>query len=118
MSNMLLSVTRLWRETFIALIVFAATLSGSLAFAKSFHDVSQKGCAFNLKELTVERGDTVRFNNDDEFIHQIFIDSRAFKFDSAESDPGNVIPVDFTTAGVYEVKCHIHPKMLLMVTVQ
>jgi plastocyanin len=118
MNDMLLSISRFWREALLAVVVFAATLSGSLAFAKSFHDVSQKGRAFNLKELTVERGDTVRFNNDDEFIHQIFIDSRTFKFDSAESDPGNVIPVDFDTAGIYEVKCHIHPKMLLMVTVK
>ncbi len=107
-----------WREALIAFAVFVLTLSGSLAFAKSFHDISQKGRAFNLKELSVDRGDTVRFNNDDEFIHQIFIDARAFKFDSAESDPGHVIPVEFTAPGLYEVRCHIHPKMLLLVTVK
>ncbi len=107
-----------WREALVAMIVFSTALTGTLALAKASFDVSQKGRAFNMKELTVARGDTVRFVNDDEFIHQIFIDSRAFKFDSAESDPGQVIPVEFNAAGIYEVKCHIHPKMLLLVTVK
>jgi plastocyanin len=110
-------LARFWREGLVAGAVFATVLTGSLAMAKSFHDVSQKGRAFNMKTLAVEKGDTVRFNNDDEFIHQIFIESKAFNFDSAESNPGDVIPVEFTTAGVYEVHCHIHPKMLLTVTV-
>ena len=118
MTRGILSFSFPWRELLVAAVAFAAALTGSLAFAKSFHDVSQKGRAFNLKELTIERGDTVRFNHDDEFIHQIFIDSRAFKFDSAESDPGNVIPVEFAASGLYDVKCHIHPKMLLIVTVK
>lgn len=118
MNGRLLSATRFWREALVALVVFCGALSGTLAFAKNAFDVSQKGRAFNMKELTIARGDTVRFVNDDDFIHQIFIDSRAFKFDSAESDPGHVIPVEFGVSGVYEVKCHIHPKMLLMVTVK
>ena len=114
----LLGMTRFWREALVAAAVFSASLGGTLAFAKSVFSVSQKGRAFNLKELSIERGDMVNFVNDDEFIHQIFIDSRSFKFDSAESDPGHVIPVEFTAAGVFEVKCHIHPKMLLTVTVK
>ncbi|HEU0071766.1 MAG TPA: plastocyanin/azurin family copper-binding protein [Alphaproteobacteria bacterium] len=118
MMRRLLHMARFWREALVAATVFSAGLSGTLAFAKSVFDVSQKGRAFNLKELAIERGDTVNFVNDDEFIHQIFIDSRSFKFDSAESDPGQVIPVEFTAAGVFEVKCHIHPKMLLTVNVK
>ena len=118
MKRTILSFARLWCEALVAVVVFSGALSGTLAFAKGTFDVSQKGRAFNMKEIAVERGDTVRFVNDDEFIHQIFIDSRAFKFDSAESDPGHVIPVEFNAAGLYEVKCHIHPKMLLLVTVK
>ena len=63
-------------------------------------------------------GDVVRFTNDDEFLHQIFVTSGSFKFDSAEQPPGQTIEVTFPTPGTYAVRCHIHPKMLLSVLVK
>ncbi len=79
--------------------------------------VSQKGRKFNVKQITVKSGDTIHFSNDDEFIHQIYVESQNFKFDSAESEPGHVIDLKMTQPGDYEVRCHIHPKMLLNVHV-
>ena len=104
------------------LVVFAGFFVlgqvGVIALASDGIRISQKGRAFNLKEITVERGDVVHFGNDDEFIHQIFIKSSDFSFDSDESMPGDTIDVKFTKPGVYEVHCHIHPKMGLVVTVK
>lgn len=105
----------------VLMLLAAASMTlsvATLAAARELHQVSQKGRAFNMKDLAVATGDTVQFLNDDEFIHQIFIKSRAFTFDSAESEPGQKIDVEFTAAGTYEVRCHIHPKMLLLVTVK
>lgn len=90
----------------------------TVCFARDIHQVSQKGRAFNMKDITIAAGDMVQFLNDDEFIHQIFIQSPTFKFDSAESEPGHRIDVTFPSAGTYQVRCHIHPKMLLAVTVK
>jgi plastocyanin len=107
----------------LPLIAFTVALATGWALAEAAqaaqaYRVSQKSRAFNFKRIAVERGDTVQFVNDDEFIHQIFIESPAFNVDTAESPPGQTINVRFTAPGMYEVHCHIHPKMLLAVTVK
>jgi plastocyanin len=91
---------------------------GEVAIAAQSFRVSQKGRAFNLKEITIALGDTVLFGNDDDFIHQIYVKSDNFNVDTAESYPGNSMPVVFTKRGTFEVHCHIHPKMGLVVTVK
>ena len=123
----ILSALRSPRATLARVSTRALTVAGfatlalglaSVTYARETHQVSQKGRAFNIKEISIAAGDLVQFLNDDEFIHQIFIQSKTFNFDSAESEPGNHIDVIFPAAGNYEVRCHIHPKMHLLVTVQ
>ncbi|HEX3860288.1 MAG TPA: hypothetical protein VHY35_01185 [Stellaceae bacterium] len=96
-----------------ALLLFATA-----AFAGAVHQVVQKGRAFSVGELTITRGDTVEFDNEDEFIHQIYVDSSAMNFDSAEQPPGQVVSITFPDRGTFPVRCHIHPKMLLTVHVR
>ncbi len=93
-------------------------LATSTAFAATIHTVSQKGRDFALREITVARGDRIRFTNEDEFLHQIYVDSKDLTFDSAEQRPGQAIDVNFPQAGTFAVRCHIHPKMLLSVRVE
>lgn len=82
------------------------------------HTIVQKGRAFRPAEVSINRGESLIFTNDDEFIHQIYVQSPAFSFDSDEKNPGQNISESFTTAGTFEVRCHIHPKMKLVVHVQ
>jgi plastocyanin len=89
-----------------------------LALASQIHRVVQHGRAFNVGEIAIAAGDTVEFSDEDEFIHQIFIQSLTMNFDSAEQSPGQVIAVPFPSAGSFEVHCHIHPKMYLKVNVR
>ena len=77
--------------------------------------VAQRGRAFSTPSVQVARGDTVRFVNDDAFLHQIFVESPAFKFESDEQEPGQNVDVRFASAGTFTVRCHIHPKMALQV---
>lgn len=123
----ILTALRSPRATLASVSTRALTVAGfatlvlglaSVTYARETHQVSQKGRAFNIKEISITAGDLVQFLNDDEFIHQIFIQSKTFNFDSAESEPGNHIDVTFPATGTYEVRCHIHPKMHLLVTVQ
>jgi plastocyanin len=86
--------------------------------AAAVHRVVQKGRAFSLSQITIARGDTVLFSNDDEFLHQIYVDSRIMSFDSYEQPPGQTIEVNFPHAGTFPIRCHIHPKMLLTVLVE
>jgi plastocyanin len=63
-------------------------------------------------------GDTISFTNDDEFLHQIYVRSDRFQFESAEQTPGETIDVLFPVQGDFAVECEIHPKMHLAVTVK
>jgi plastocyanin len=78
------------------------------------HRVIQKGRRFTPPEITIRAGDSLTFTNDDEFIHQMYSDAL---FDSDERKPGEVLTQVFTRAGTFEVHCHIHPKMKLVVHV-
>lgn len=86
--------------------------------ANETYTVVQSGRRFQPNDLAISAGDTLRFENHDEFIHQVFVDSPAMHFDSAEKAPGESLDLPFTEQGTFEVQCHIHPKMKLIVHVK
>ena len=83
--------------------------------ADDAHTVVQQGRTFHPGEITLNRGESLTFTNNDEFIHQIFV---AGLFDSDEKSPGENLTESFTQSGTFEVQCHIHPKMKLVVHVK
>ena len=105
------------RSRLAELVATAVLLAAVSAFAASVQ-VAQRHRAFSPAEITIRQGDTVAFSNDDEFLHQIYVDSKAMGFDSAEQFPGQTITVTFPQRGTFPVRCHIHPKMLLTVHVE
>ena len=100
--------------TFAALAVFAV----AAASADDAHTIVQNGRAFHPVEVTINHGEALDFSNQDEFIHQIYVDSAGFQYDSAEQPPGETLQIKFPDAGTFPVRCHIHPKMLLTVHVK
>ena len=86
--------------------------------ADAAHTVVQKGRTFHPGEVTINKGEALTFANDDEFIHQIYVDGKDFSFDTSEKSPGEFISEIFTQSGTFEVQCHIHPKMKLIVHVK
>lgn len=96
----------------------ALVLPPVVTYAVESHHINQKGRAFSAREITISTGDSILFDNSDEFIHQVYVKSSSFNFDTAESSPGDTIEIKFTVAGTFEVHCHIHPKMGLVVKVQ
>lgn len=101
-----------------ALISLAVLLSASAALGAQTQKIIQQGRSFQPAEITINAGDTLHFDNEDEFIHQIYVDSDVTKFDSAEQPPGEYVDVTFPDKGTFPVRCHIHPKMLLTVHVK
>jgi plastocyanin len=106
------------RMKLCALAVAAAALGIAGALAAERYRVPQQGRQFRVAEITINKGDVIEFTNEDEFLHQIYVDSPEFKFDSDEQAPGKTISLVFPVRGTFEVHCHIHPKMLLRVTVK
>jgi plastocyanin len=101
-------------KKYLAVPVFLL-VSGAAFAADPAHTVVQSGRAFHPVELTINRGEALTFTNNDEFIHQIFVIGL---FDSEEKSPGEYLTESFTQAGTFEVHCHIHPKMKLVVHVK
>jgi plastocyanin len=92
-------------------------LVAAAALAAAIHKIVQKGRAFSVAEIEIARGDQVLFTNEDEFLHQIYVDSTDMDFDSPEQPPGRTIEITFSRSGTFRVRCHIHPKMQLIVRV-
>jgi plastocyanin len=80
--------------------------------------VIQKHRAFTIDSITIARGQTIIFSNEDGFTHEIYVETPQFTFESDEQEPGTQVPVTFTASGHFVVHCHIHPKMHLDVDVQ
>ena len=85
------------------------------AFADDAHTIVQQGRTFRPGEIAINRGETLTFTNNDEFIHQIYVSGL---FDTDEKAPGQNISESFPDGGTFEVRCHIHPKMKLVVHVK
>ena len=88
-----------------------------VAWAGQIVVVTQEHRRFSTDTLSVRRGDIVRFLNADEFLHQITVRSLGFSTPDGE-EPGQHVDVAFPADGTFEVRCEIHPKMLMTVTVQ
>ena len=99
-------------------IAAVAALTWVAAFASTSATIIQTGRAFHPGEITVDRGTTIDISNQDEFIHQIYVDSEGFNYDSKEQSPGETFHITFPASGTFPIRCHIHPKMLLMVHVK
>jgi plastocyanin len=111
-------MNRAWTIVGVCIAVCVTADLCVAALADDAHTIVQNGRAFHPVEATINHGETLSFSNQDEFIHQIYVDSDAMSFDSAEQQPGQVVTVTFPKAGDFPVRCHIHPKMKLVVHVK
>ena len=97
---------------------FALIPAGAIALGNGIHQVTQADRKFQESAITIAHGDIVRFANADPYIHQIYVNARNFNFESSMQPPQQIIEVRFTSPGIYQVMCHIHPTMRLTVTVE
>lgn len=98
-------------------------LLGSGIVAAEEYVVEQKDKAFvmsgaHIEELTVKVGDTIKFQNEDAFFHNIFSLSDLKTFDLGSFPKGDVRTVTFDEAGMVEIECAIHPDMYMEVEVK
>ena len=80
--------------------------------------VSQKDRAFSPNAVELALGQTLSIHNDDQFVHDVLVNSENFSFDSGEQAIGQNVQIKFPAAGHYRVTCAIHPKMRLEVEVK
>jgi len=102
---------------FIPLFLLAplVALVPLLADAAEHRRIVQKGRAFRPGEVTIMRGESLTFTNEDSFVHQVYVEGQ---FDTEEKGPGENINQTFLRSGTFQVRCHIHPTMKMTVHVK
>lgn len=111
-----------------AVLAFAANARRRLAFwpfalllcaaVSQSTTIVQEHRAFAIEAISIARGETLHFSNQDGFTHEIYIETPQFTFESDEQEPGQTVSVTFPVTGHFAVHCHIHPKMHLDVDVE
>lgn len=96
------------------MIAFASGIATAYAAEKT---INQKGKLFSEKEVTIKKGETLNFLNDDNIVHNVMSTSSGNEFNVGAAKPGTSTPVTFKNAGDVQVICAIHPSMKMLVKV-
>jgi cytochrome c peroxidase len=96
--------------------VLAGLVAGVATAAIAATTISQKDKTFSQESVTVKAGEKIKFVNDDNVTHNLTVKTPAGTTrPGVQEKPGDEIELAFDEAGVYEVRCLIHPKMKLSV---
>ena len=101
------------------LALFTAVITTGLsvgAFAAT-EVIHQQGRVFSSESISVKKGGSVTFLNDDTVPHNIMSASKGSEFNLGSQAPGTSTDVTFKEAGDVQVICAIHPRMKMMVKV-
>jgi plastocyanin len=99
------------------LIATAALLLATAGMAAEPVTVTQKGLSFTPNEMSIAKGQSVEFVNDDATAHNILLSGEGVSFNGGLQPAGGHVKYTFTKSGSYAVGCGIHPKMKLTITV-
>jgi plastocyanin len=102
------------KSWFVALAALGAACT--VAWAGTVHTVDQKAKVFSQPELTVKVGDQIKVANKDDVTHSLFAKSAEYTIRETQA-PGTESTFTFDKAGTVELRCAIHPQMVLKVTV-
>jgi plastocyanin len=105
----------MYRPAFLLLVL---TLGASAARAEEIV-VRQKDREFSMPAATLNRGDKLKFVNDDTIAHNVLITGpKGETQDSGVQNPGESAVISFDKSGTYKIECGIHPHMQMSVTVK
>jgi plastocyanin len=98
-------------------LVFVALVGLSVGALAANLTISQKGRMFSSENVTIKKGETLTFLNDDSVPHNILSTSKGNEFNLGSQSPGTSTDVTFKEAGDVLVVCAIHPRMKMMVKI-
>jgi plastocyanin len=100
--------------TLLTLVISAGLSAGAFAATQVIH---QQGRAFSAESVTIKKGGTLTFLNDDSVPHNIMSSGKNHEFNLGSQPPGSSTDVTFKEAGDVQVICAIDPRMKLSVKV-
>lgn len=110
------------RSVMLLLSILSMVFLGT-ASAASTHSVQLEDKQFifedkAVEKITIKKGDTVIFKNNDTIDYDIGSHSKAKTFKLGVLKPGATKSVIFNTSGIVEVECAIHSEMFLELQVE
>ena len=103
--------------TKLPIIVAMATCAFAATAWAAALKVEQRDRSFGVAKLEVKIGDTLTFVNNDIYGHNVYSDTKGVEFDIGLQEPGETLDVKFDQAAIAKVRCRIHPRMRLQITV-
>jgi plastocyanin len=98
-------------------IVYVVGFAGSAPSDAPAARIAQKGRKFVPDLVAITVGQSVSFPNRDNFLHNVFSQSTARKFDLGSFKKGESKDKTFPSPGVIDVYCNIHPEMAATILV-
>jgi plastocyanin len=104
---------KLLKLTFVLAIGIASVVQAAE------HVLIQKDKKFDQPAITIKKGDTIVFKNEEKDItHNVFSLGPTNAFELKTQAPGSSSEVKFDKPGTVDVECAIHPTMKIKVTVE
>ncbi len=100
--------------TSLTVVVLVGLSAGALAANLT---ITQKGRLFSSESITIKKGESVTFANDDTVPHNIVSASKGNEFNLGSQPPGAATDVTFKETGEAQVICAIHPRMKMIVKI-
>lgn len=100
--------------TSLTVVVLVGLSAGALAANLT---ITQKGRLFSSESITIKKGESVTFANDDTVPHNIISTSKGNEFNLGSQPPGAATDVTFKESGEAQVICAIHPRMKMTVKI-
>jgi plastocyanin len=79
--------------------------------------VTMAGAKYLPASLRLKVGDTIRFINDDNVDHNVFVPTKGFSVDIGKQEPGKELTLSVVKAGKFDVECVLHQHMTAIVEV-
>lgn len=112
----------LTRHAIVAAMAVAAF--GAVGFALeaatggAIHEIIQKKRSFGAATLSAKMGDSLIFVNGDPYAHNVYSIQPKGWLDLGIQEEGDRGTVILNARGTFDIRCRIHPKMRVMVTVE
>lgn len=105
------------------LAALAVLTLGAVGFAlnaaatATTHEIVQQRRDFGIAAISIARGDSIAFVNADPYAHNVYSEDPKGWLDLGIQEEGDRNLVQFDAPGTYQMRCRIHPRMRLTVTV-
>lgn len=98
-------------------IVLVAAFGAAPAMAAEI-EITQVDKQFSPENVTASVGDVIVFRNSDKVAHNVHSTSAGHRFNLGLQKPGDETRLELAADGTIAIRCAVHPKMKLTVTVK